>query len=239
MIDRLRPQSPVLRSHWIILGLVLVLGAFVRFYGLTHQSLWLDEVISIQVAQKGPADIIEKLKTDSHPPLFYFILHVWMKLFGSGEAAVRALPALFGLLLLPVLYWIGAALFGRRAGLFAALVAAVSQLHVRLSQEVRMYSLLPLLGLLSLYFLYKAVLEDKTRFWICYGLLLTATLYTHNYGAFIAAAGGVNTQTLSARQSLIGGVNAESAEITNSFVGGVRGIARLDHDGHRRRAGRW
>ena len=52
-----------------------------------------------------------------------------------------------------------------------------------------MYSLLPLLGLLSLYCLYKAVLEYKTRYWVGYGLLLTASLYTHNYGAFIAAAG--------------------------------------------------
>ena len=189
MIAGARPQSPASRSHWIILGLILVLGAFLRFYGLTHQSLWLDEVISVQVAQRSPAGIVEKLKTDSHPPLFYFILKGWMKLFGSSETAVRALPALFGLLLLPVLYWIGAALFGRRAGLLTALVAAVSQFHVRFSQEVRMYTLLPLLGLLSLYCLYKAVLEDKTRDWVGYGLLLTATLYTHNYGAFIAAAG--------------------------------------------------
>lgn len=94
--ERAPARSPAPRSHWIILGLILALGAFLRFYGLAHQSIWLDEAKSIQIAQKNPVDIIEGLKSDSHPPLFYFILHVWMKLFGSSETAVRALPALFG-----------------------------------------------------------------------------------------------------------------------------------------------
>ena len=184
-------DTRVPRSHWIILILILALGAFLRFYGLAHQPIWLDEALTIHVAKMDPAEMIDWLKIDVHPPLFYFLLHGWMKLFGSGEAAVRALPALFGFLLLPALYWVGAALFGRRAGLLAALAAAVSVFHARFSQEVRMYTLLPLLGLLSLYFLYKAVLENKIRYWIGYGLLMTATLYTHNYGAFIAAAGVV------------------------------------------------
>ena len=184
-------RMPVPKAHVILLVLILILGAFLRFYGLTHHSIWWDEAGTIKLAHKSSVEIVRYLKIGDSPPLFYFLLDAWMKAFGSGETAVRVLPAILGFLLLPVLYWIGSALFGRRVGLLAAFVAAVGEFHVRYSQEVRMYTLLPLLGLLSLYMLYKAVLDDATRYWVAYAVLMTATLYTHNYGVFIAASGAV------------------------------------------------
>jgi len=185
----IRGGKPATKVHVVLLLLILILGAFLRFYGLTHHSLWWDEAGSIKFAQQSPAEIVQNLKTGTHPPLFYFLFKAWMNAFGSGETAVRIFPALFGFLLLPVLYWIGSALFSRRAGLLAALVAAVGEFHVRFSQEVRPYTLLPLLGLLSLYMLYKAVLDDEALHWVAYAVLMTTTLYTHNYGIFIAASG--------------------------------------------------
>lgn len=181
--------KPNPRATILLLGTIVLLGAFLRIYGLTHQSLWLDEVIGIDIARKSCGEIIPALKSDVSPPLHYFLLHFWIKAFGSGEAAVRALPCLFGILFVPAVFFVGASLFNRKTGLMSALIAALGEFHVRYSQEVRMYSMLILLGLLSLYFLSKALAEDRPKYWIGYVLFTVLTIYTHNYGLFIAASG--------------------------------------------------
>src|SRR6185312_12978679 len=48
---------------------------------------------------------------ESTPPLFYVLEWGWTRVFGDGEAGLRSLPALAGLLTVPVAYAIG-----RRAG---------------------------------------------------------------------------------------------------------------------------
>jgi len=175
------------KTFWII----LILGAALRICGLTHQSLWLDEANGIRIAEKGFGEIISELKSDVSPPLHYFLLHIWIRMFGSGELSVRAFVSIFGILLIPAIYYIGSSLFDRKTGLISAFIASIAQFHVRYSQEVRMYSMLTLLGLLSMYFLYRAVTADTRASWIGYTLCTVLTVYTHNYGIFIAAAGVV------------------------------------------------
>lgn len=178
-------------TFWFILCVILILGAVVRVYGLTHQSLWLDEAVSVKIAENGFRKIISDAKIDNSPPFYYFMLHLWIRIFGPGELSIRTFVCLFGILLIPTIYYVGASLFSRKMGLISAFIAAVAQFHVRYSQEVRMYSMLALLGLLSMYFLYRAVTSDTRASWVGYTLCTALTIYTHNYGIFIAASGVV------------------------------------------------
>ncbi|HID56808.1 TPA: hypothetical protein EYP37_09790, partial [Candidatus Poribacteria bacterium] len=139
--------------------------------------------------QKGFKQIISELENDVSPPLHYFLLHIWMKLFGSGELSTRAFAALFGILLIPAIYWVGRSLFDRKVALISSFIAAIARFHIRYSQEVRMYSMLSLLGLLSVYMLYRAVKTGSKVHWMGYILLTILTIYTHNYGLFIAISG--------------------------------------------------
>lgn len=168
---------------------IFVIGTFVRVYRLTHHSLWLDEANGVRIAEKGFTDIIEELKNDVSPPLHYFILHLWIKIFGSDELSVRSFVAIFGILLIPAMYYVGTKVFNAKVGLISAFITSISQFHIRYSQEVRMYSMLSLLGLLSMYSLYKAITTDKRTSWIGYTVFTLLTIYTHNYGLFIASAG--------------------------------------------------
>jgi len=177
------------KSFYTILCLVLILSAAVRIYGLTKQSIWLDEAISVMISEKSFTEIIYKLKDDVHPPLHYFMLHVWIKVFGAGELSTRAFVCMFGILLIPVIYYVGSSLFTPRIGLISAFIASIGQFHVRYSQEVRMYSMLPLIGLLSIFFLYKSLTTDRKGYWIGYTLCTILAMYTHYYGIFIAASG--------------------------------------------------
>lgn len=179
------------KKTWILLCLILIVGAFLRFYGLTRQSLWLDEANGIRIAEKGFSEIINELKSDVSPPFHYFLLHLWMKVFGKGELSVRMFVAIFGFLLIPAIYYVGSSLFNRKVGLISAFIASIGEFHVRYSQEVRMYSMLALLGLFSVYFLYRAMVTDKSLSWILYIISTILTIYTHNYGLFIATSGVV------------------------------------------------
>ena len=77
--------------------------------GIMDSGYWIDEAITVGIASHDLADIPGTLRLDGSPPLFDLLLHGWMGLVGSGEAATRALPLLCALLAVPVSWWAGTA----------------------------------------------------------------------------------------------------------------------------------
>jgi uncharacterized membrane protein len=148
------PLRRVVAWPWaaILLGGIVLLGAALRLANLGAKSLWIDEAFSIWMARQPP-DAIWRLTVhlDQHPPLYYLLLHGWMRLFGDSEAAARGLSALCGIATIPLLAALGARVApGPAPGRLAALLLAVAPLHVRHAQEARMYTLLTLAAGLTL-----------------------------------------------------------------------------------------
>ena len=52
--------------------------------------LWDDERYTLQTAARPPAGIIEAVRVDVHPPLYYFLVHAWLKLPLAGDDLTRA-----------------------------------------------------------------------------------------------------------------------------------------------------
>src|SRR4051794_23668457 len=121
---------------------VLVAASALLRTGSIAGPFWIDEGLSVGIASHSLTDIPGLLRQDGSPPLYYMLLHVWMSSFGSGEAATHTLSLLFALLAVPVALWAGWSLFGRRAGVVAAVLAAVNPVLSAYAQETRMYSLL-------------------------------------------------------------------------------------------------
>ncbi len=61
----------------LLLFLVLAIAAGVRFYELGSQSLWADEGNSAALASRSLARIAGDAANDIHPPLYYWLLHLW------------------------------------------------------------------------------------------------------------------------------------------------------------------
>ncbi len=139
---------------------VLALAAGLRFYRLGEQSLWADEGNSAALAARGLARIAQDAAADIHPPLYYWLLHFWVQLFGTNEAALRSLSAIIGVGLVYVIYLLGRRLQSEQVGLAAALVAAINPLQVYYAQEARMYILLGLWSGLAIYALTLYVLNE-------------------------------------------------------------------------------
>jgi uncharacterized membrane protein len=174
----------------LILLLILALGAVLRIVNLGADSIWLDEAYSIQFARLPLQQLIdETASSDVHPPLYYLLLHYWIKLCGDSEAGARLLSALFGLLSILMLYALAALLFDRATGLLSALLLSLSLFHIEFAQEARMYTLLAFLSLCSLYFFLK-LFTAQTRALALLGYVITTSLlmHTHVYGFFIIIA---------------------------------------------------
>ena len=186
----MRGRTEIVITILLLLAVLLALG--LRLYQLDAQSLWYDEGFSAYLAHMDVAEITERTAADIQPPLYYYLLHAWIALVGDDEIPLRGLSVLFGVLTVPLMYAVAWQLFRSRwAGLLAALLVAASPLHVWYSQEVRMYSLLTFLCLLSSYFLLLAIGAKKTwqnlALWPAYTLTSIAALYTHYFAFFVLA----------------------------------------------------
>ncbi len=170
-----------------------VLAAVVlRFYQLGRDSLRLDEILTQQFAKMRPADMITAVASgDVHPPLFYLVAHFSRVAFGGSDFAAR-LPAVFaGVLAIPAAYALGRRLWGWPAGILAAWALAFWPAHLHYSQESRMYAQTILLGLVSLYWMYRSLTTGQGRAWLGYAIATALALYTHFFSFMLLAGQGV------------------------------------------------
>lgn len=121
-----------------------------------NTDVWYDEACSWFTAkQLFPFGIMNNLlHLDlQHTPLYFFVLHFWMKMFGDGEVAMRLLSLIFGLGTVPLVYIVSRKITTKLNSVFAVALAAVSPLLVLFSVEIRMYPIVVFLVLLSLNYL--------------------------------------------------------------------------------------
>jgi len=160
----------------LLTGFILTIALFLRFYQLGQECLWIDEVSSVDQALRPLPELFSGFLRG---PLYYFLLHLWIKLFGLSEFSLRFPSAIFGITSVYLTYRIGKTMFNRFVGQVSALLLAVSPFHIFFSQEVRHYSLWVFLTLLSNFIFLKLLKnKDNPKNYIYYCLAMTASLYT-------------------------------------------------------------
>ncbi|MDQ4088751.1 MAG: glycosyltransferase family 39 protein [Actinomycetota bacterium] len=189
------PAPPRLRLSERTVDVVILVGvvallAFLWGRG-RHVWYWLDEGISVGIASHGLTEIPEVLRQDGSPPLYYLLLHGWMKLFGSTEAATHILSLLFALACVPVAFWAASTLFGRRAGWMAVVLAAVNPFLAQFANETRMYTLVVLLGLVATTCFVHGFVHRRRRYLAGFAVSFALLLYTHNWGLLYGLGAGV------------------------------------------------
>jgi 4-amino-4-deoxy-L-arabinose transferase-like glycosyltransferase len=118
------------------------------------------------------------------PPLVYWSVAACMAVFGRGEAAVRLTGALFALGGVLLTYAAGRRLFGRAAGMVAAVVLGSSLLYFALSQVLLLDMAVAVLISATL-FCFILALEEPAgprRRQLFYGLYVAAALATLTKG---------------------------------------------------------
>ncbi len=177
------------RRQWIALGALTAAALALRLLHLTRFELFVDEAATWWFAKLiAGGGLSEQMRLEPTPPLYYALVGVLMRLFGEADVVLRLPSALFGAAAIPIVFALGRALFGSRAGWIAALLLAVHPLHVFYSREARVYPLLLCLTMLTLLALWRALESDSRRAWVAFGAALTAACYSHFYGLFLGIA---------------------------------------------------
>src|SRR3954469_22720329 len=191
-------RSRALTSAWIAvpagLGALVVIALALRSTELGI-GLWIDEGLSVGIADRPLSAIPHALQQDGSPPLYYMLLHFWLDLAGRSESGVRGLSLLFALMAIPAAFWAGRQIWGtQRAVWFAAVLMAFNPFLAQYAQEARMYSLVALLGIPATACFIRAYALDteNRRPWIAgFAISVAAALYTHNWPIFFTVSAAV------------------------------------------------
>lgn len=149
-------------------------------YLLTHspliyltQPLWRDEAFSVLYAAQSFASIITKSTFD--PPLYYLVLHVWMKIFGQSELAVRSFSFVGFSLATVVAIYLAEHLFKKHwLSWFIPLLFFINPMLLYYAFETRAYGWYMFFAMLAIYGYIKGN-------WKLFGIASVLGFYTHLY----------------------------------------------------------
>lgn len=165
--------------EYLGLGLSLSIFAILSLGNITRWSVWFDEGFSVYLARHSFGEIASLTAHDVHPPLYYWILKIWMTIFGTSELAIRSLSLVCILTTIAIMYYFVRRWFGVRAAQWSAWLLSFSPMLIRYSEEARMYAL-EVLMLTAMTALLAALNARSTRRgWIMYGVLAGLACITH------------------------------------------------------------
>ncbi|HDH97026.1 MAG TPA: hypothetical protein ENF73_04800, partial [Proteobacteria bacterium] len=154
------------RRAILALVLVLIAAAALRFYRISHHSLWDDELATADTVRAAPSRLLNILAAqDVTPPLFYLVAHYWVKL-GTSERWLRTLPALLSTATVVLIFLLARTLFGLRAAVFAGVASALWPLGIYMAQEFRANAVLSFLTALTLYSFVELLNGRRWAVWV-------------------------------------------------------------------------
>jgi mannosyltransferase len=202
-----------LERRWTTAFVVISLAAAVWLRFDTRSALWLDEALTVNIARAPLSEIPRLLRDDGAPPLYYVLLHFWIRLFGQGDLATRSLSGVLGVINLPVA-WIAGFRMGSRwwtldeaspeehadrvrrgriVGWAAMLLLASSPFAVYYDTETRMYGLVLLLGTIGVV-VYTSLLRRPSALGaLALAADTAALLYSHYWALYVGAVAGIGT----------------------------------------------
>lgn len=188
------------KFDYLVLTLIVLLAFVLRTINIEKpEGMWFDEVYCWYIASaKMPLEFLSRIvREDYHAPLYFFILHYWMKLLGSSDVTLRMLSVIFGVLAVPAFFLLGRELQPKTQneksplmagmGLWMALFVAVNSLLIYYSQEVKFYSLVFLLSTLNLLFMIRFYKSGSKKSAAGIVISTAAILYTLTTSPFYLA----------------------------------------------------
>ncbi len=171
-----------------LLTLIIVLGVILRFYNLDFQSVWLDEIHTLNEANPSLSfsEVYNSLlNSEQMPPLYFYSLYYIFKVFGYTTFVARFFSAIIGVFSVYGMYLFGKELINKKIGLISALLLVINPFHLYYSQEARPYILLFLFSIFSFYYFVKFLKQTNYKYSIYYGVFTGLMLLSHFFGMFV------------------------------------------------------
>ena len=189
-------------SHRLILGLILLLTALIRFWNLgTPDKLVFDEVYYVDGAKDYLTNGVETTKGAAefvvHPPVGKWLIALGIQILGDSPGGWRLSAAIFGTFSILLIYFVALRLFSSQ---FLALVSAglmsIDGLHLVMSRTA-------LLDIFLMFFLLAAFLALLHERHIVAALLLGLALGTKWSAIYFIAAILIYLLVINRRRALL------------------------------------
>jgi len=169
---------------WLILGAIIVVAIFFRFWRLNHlpPGLHPDEAANgLDIFRMIDHHDFRVLYNTNGPreALFFYLQAIFVLIFGNTILALRIAPALIGVGAVFTTYLWAKSWFGERVALLTAFIMAVNPWAVTITRDGFRASMTPLM-VTSVMYLYTRAAQTKQRKWfIAAGVVLGLGLYTY------------------------------------------------------------
>lgn len=158
----------------------------------TSQSLWYDEVFSLDIVNSSWSQMIETAKADVHPPLYYFILKLWIsagRMAGFNDIFIAKLFSFVPFLLI---FFGGGNKIQKEHGyktalLFELCVAGMPNL-LNYALEIRTYSWALFFVTTAFLYGYDIVTYEKRSAWVYFTVYSILAAYAHYFSAISVIA---------------------------------------------------
>ncbi|MGV9002537.1 glycosyltransferase family 39 protein [Flavobacterium sp.] len=169
----------------ILVGLI-IFGSILRLIKLEYQSPWADEIFTLvnTSTEKSFIEIFQNLKSDVHPPLYYYIIHCFNFILGDTIFTARFVSVVFGILGFFAIYKLAEELINKKVGVIAVALLAVNYFHLYYSQEARMYSMLFFTTTLSFYYLVKFIKNPTLKTAVMHSIFACLMIYSQFFALF-------------------------------------------------------
>jgi uncharacterized membrane protein len=175
-------DRPTLR----IVAAATVVGLVLRLVNLTGTSLTPDEAYSVW-ATRDLQRYLGILASDGHPPLWYGWLALWTAIVGDSDLGARLSAVVAVIPLVPLTALAAARLFDSETARWAAVFTAIWPMLVFEQRDARMYAWIPVLVVVAIVLLARAIQIGGRAAWASYGVPLAALAATHHVGAVVAS----------------------------------------------------
>lgn len=160
--DHLRDADLAVTVAWV----AIAAGAFIRIlHFVDRRSLWTDEAaLATNIVQRGFGGLLQPLDGNQGAPVvFLWLERIMVLVGGNNEYALRFLPLVAGVALLPLVYLLGRRIGSPAVGAGATVLVAFSPSLVRYATEVKQYSTDALLAVGLILLAIRLVDGDHTR----------------------------------------------------------------------------
>ena len=161
----------------VLLSVVVLFGAALRFWNLGQWSFWIDEVFTVRDAQNLSFDSWRVIPN----PIPYLAVKLSISIADSSEWGSRLIPCIVGIVSIPAVFGLGRTLFNWRIGILGSAFVACSSWHLFWAQNARYPVFTFLFAVLTAWFFYSSLERDSTLLMIgalvsCLCLILSHTL---------------------------------------------------------------
>ena len=149
---------------WLLIGVIILIGSYLRLAHLDDPSFWVDEMNHVVVAQsilEGKGPVLPSNEVYDRSIIFTKLVSFSFRLFGNNEFAARFPSALFGIFSIGLIIFIGSRLFENNVAITTGLLYAFNPFMIGWARECRMYSMFQCFFLISIYAVYE--LFDGTK----------------------------------------------------------------------------